>query len=101
MQNFSTEDNVPWLDADPSHHIMLAGLHRHLGASRDGGHKLLSQGPQTALWEVDTARRSAALRPVLQGHTGPFLHRPNVWRGVAEPFGSTAGMLTGSRGSKL
>lgn len=47
MQNLSTgQDSVPWLEADPSHDIVQAGLHRNLSASRDWGHMLLSEGPQ-------------------------------------------------------
>lgn len=75
------QDSAPWWKADASHHMGLASPRGKLSTSRYRSHVLLGQGLRVTPWEAEPAGGTSAVRRVLQGHTGPFLHRLNVWRG--------------------
>lgn len=82
------QDGAPWWKAGIGHRIVLASLRRKLSTSRDRSHMLLGQGLRSLLGRRSLLGGHGAVRLVLQGHTGLFLHRLNIWRGLSS-FGST------------
>lgn len=82
------QDSAPWWKADAGHRTVLASLHRNLSTCGGWSHGLLGQvwGSPLLLGRWSPRRGRGAGRFVLQGHTGPILHRWDVWRGLSSRF---------------